>query len=66
MCIHTTWWSRNCKNLSSKFAVVFPLFGILSYHHYGFMATHALGHMMHSYTLLVPINQSAQQAKQGA
>ena len=27
------------------------------YHHNGFMATHALGHMMYSYTLLVPINQ---------
>ena len=27
------------------------------YHHNGFMATHALGHMMYRYTLLVPINQ---------
>ena len=27
------------------------------YHHKGFMATHALGYMMHGYTLLVPINQ---------
>ena len=25
----------------------------------GFVATHALGHMMYGYTLLVPINQSA-------
>ena len=27
------------------------------YHHNGFMATHALGHMMYGYTLLVPMNQ---------
>ena len=27
------------------------------YHHNGFVATHALGHMMHGYTLLVPMNQ---------
>ena len=27
------------------------------YHHKGFMATHALGHMMYGYTLLVPMNQ---------
>ena len=27
------------------------------YHHNGFVATHALGHMMHVYTLLEPINQ---------
>ena len=27
------------------------------YHHSGFVATHALGHMMCSYTLLVPMNQ---------
>ena len=27
------------------------------YHHNGFVATHALGHMMYSYTLLVPMNQ---------
>ena len=27
------------------------------YHHNGFVATHALGHMMCGYTLLVPINQ---------
>ena len=27
------------------------------YHHNGFVATHALGHMMYRYTLLVPINQ---------
>ena len=27
------------------------------YHHNGFIATHALGHMMHSYTLQVPMNQ---------
>ena len=26
-------------------------------HHNGFVATHALGHMMYGYTLLVPINQ---------
>ena len=38
-----------------------------SYHHSGFVATHALGHMMYGYILLVPVNQkSAQQAKQGA
>ena len=36
------------------------------YHHNGFVATHVLGHMMYGYTLLVPMNQSAQQAKQGA
>ena len=30
-----------------------------SYHHNGFVATHplALGHMMYSYKLLVPMNQ---------
>ena len=27
------------------------------YHHNGFVATHALGYMMYSYTLLVPMNQ---------
>ena len=27
------------------------------YHHNGFVATHALGHMMYGYTLLVPMNQ---------
>ena len=27
------------------------------YHHNGFVATHAFGHMMHGYTLLVPMNQ---------
>ena len=38
-----------------------------SYHHNGFAATHAFGHMIYGYTLPVPINQkSAQQAKQGA
>ena len=29
----------------------------LRYHHNGFVATHALGHMMWGYTLLVPMNQ---------
>ena len=34
------------------------------YHHNGFvLATHALGHMMYGYILMVP--KSAQQAKQG-
>ena len=28
-----------------------------SYHHNGFVATHALGHIMYGYTLLVPMNQ---------
>ena len=27
-----------------------------TYHHNIFMATHALGHMMYRYTLLVPMN----------
>ena len=27
------------------------------YHHNGFVATHALGHMMYGSTLLVPVNQ---------
>ena len=27
------------------------------YHHNGFVATHALGQVMHGYTLLVPVNQ---------
>ena len=27
------------------------------YHHNGFVATDALGHMMYEYTLLVPMNQ---------
>ena len=26
-----------------------------SYHHIGFVASHALGHMMYGYTMLVPI-----------
>ena len=29
------------------------------YHHNGFVATHALGHMMYSYTLLVSANHRA-------
>ena len=29
------------------------------YHHNGFVATYALGHMMYGYTLLVPMNQRA-------
>ena len=29
----------------------------LGYHHNGFVATHAPGLMMHSYILLVPMNQ---------
>ena len=28
------------------------------YHHNGFVATHALGHMMYGYALLVPMNQT--------
>ena len=28
-----------------------------SYHHNDFVETHALGHMMYGYTLLVPMNQ---------
>ena len=36
------------------------------YRHNGFVATHVLGHMMYGSTLLLPLNQSAQQAKQGA
>ena len=27
------------------------------YHHNGFVATHALGHMKYGFTLLVPMNQ---------
>ena len=27
------------------------------YHHNGFVAIYALGHLMHGYTLLVPMNQ---------
>ena len=27
------------------------------YHHNGFVATHAFGHMMYGYTLLVPMSQ---------
>ena len=29
------------------------------YHHSGFVTTHALGHTMYGYTLLVPMNQRA-------
>ena len=29
----------------------------LGYHHNGFVATHALGHVMYSYRLLVPMKQ---------
>ena len=37
------------------------------YHQNGFAATHALGHMMYGYTLLVPMNQRGlnKQSKQG-
>ena len=28
------------------------------YHHNGFVATHALGHMMYGYTLLVPMKSA--------
>ena len=28
-----------------------------SYHHNGFLVTHALGHIMYGYTSLVPVNQ---------
>ena len=28
------------------------------YHHNGFVATHLIRHLMYSYTLLVPVNQS--------
>ena len=28
-----------------------------SYHHNGFVGTHPLGHMIYSYTLLVPMSQ---------
>ena len=31
---------------------------LLWYHHNGFVATHALGHMIYEYTLLVPMKQS--------
>ena len=30
------------------------------YDHNGFLTTHALGHKMYGYTLLVPMNQRAQ------
>ena len=30
------------------------------YHHNGFVGTHAIGHEMYGYTLLVPMNQRAQ------
>ena len=35
----------------------------LGYHHNGFLATHALGQMMYSYTLLLPINQECSTSK---
>ena len=42
----------------------------ICYHENNGFVTHALGHMMYGYTLLVPMNQgeskSAQKAKQGA
>ena len=31
----------------------------LGYHQNGFVATHALGHVMYGYTLLVSVNQGA-------
>ena len=37
-----------------------------SYYHNGFVATHALGHMMYGYTLLVLMKQRVlKKAKQG-
>ena len=37
------------------------------YHHNVFVATHALGHMMYGYTLLVPMNERVlnKQSKEG-
>ena len=37
----------------------------LDYRHSGFLPTHALGHMMYGYTLLVPINQRVLQKQDG-
>ena len=41
------------RNIYVVMKTIFPP----CYHHNGFMATHALGHMMYGYTLLVPMNQ---------
>ena len=41
------------RNIYVVMKTIFPP----GYHHNGFMATHALGHMMYGYTLLVPMNQ---------
>ena len=36
-----------------------------AYHHNGIVETHALGHMMYGYTLLVPMNQSCRDNREG-
>ena len=41
------------RNIYAIMKTMWPL----GYHHNGFVATPAFGHMMYGYTLLVPINQ---------
>ena len=41
------------RNIYAVMKTMYPL----GYHHNGFVATHALGHMMYDYTFLVPLKQ---------
>ena len=45
---------QNGHNISVTMKTMCPP----GYHHKGFVATHALGHMMYGYTSLVPMNQT--------
>ena len=51
--VHKTHRSKMSVNIYAIMKTMCPP----GYHHNGFVATHALGHMMCGYTLLVPINQ---------
>ena len=45
------------KSHKSKMSVNLKTTYPPGYHHNGFVATHALGHMINGYTLLLPVNQ---------
>ena len=45
------------KQDGRKIYVIMKTMSPPGYHHNGFIATHAPGHMMYSYTLLVPVKQ---------
>ena len=54
MCVYAQMSQKqNGRNIHAIMKTMCPS----GYHHNGFVATHALGHMMCGYTLLVPMNQ---------